>query len=57
MQYDYNHQAWVKNGKYVKCNHPESMQCDCYGKKHEGEDAQPLYVKNGRVVFAGAKTA
>lgn len=55
MQYDYNHQAWVKDGKYVKCGHPKSMQCDCYGKKHEGKDAQALYVKNGKTVFAGAK--
>ena len=33
--YDYKNQAWVKNGKYVKCGHP--ADCNCYGKKHEGE--------------------
>jgi hypothetical protein len=35
--YDYTHQAWVEDGKYVRCGHPESMQCDCYGRKHQGE--------------------
>lgn len=36
--FDYEHQAWVMNGKYVKCGHPDSMECGCYGKDHEGED-------------------
>lgn len=35
--YDYKNQSWVKNGMYVECNHPESMQCNCYGKIHKGE--------------------
>lgn len=39
MQYDYKNQAWIKDGKYVKCGHPESMDCQCYGKEHEGETA------------------
>ena len=34
--YDYEKQVWVKNGKYVKCGHPETMDCQCYGKKYEG---------------------
>lgn len=36
--YDYENQAWVKDGKYITCGHPESMACQCYGKLHEGED-------------------
>jgi hypothetical protein len=35
--FDYERQAWVESGKYVKCGHPDSMNCGCYGKRHEGE--------------------
>ena len=35
--YDYENQAWVEDGKYTKCGHPESMNCKCYGKVHEHE--------------------
>lgn len=37
--YDYEHQAWVEDGRYVRCGHPEDMGCQCYGKAHEGEPA------------------
>ena len=35
--YDYDKQAWVRDGLYVRCGHPETMCCDCYGRKHAGE--------------------
>lgn len=35
--YDYDRQAWVVDGRYVRCGHPDSMQCKCYGKLHDGE--------------------
>ena len=35
--YDYDRQAWVHNGRYVRCGHPEARQCGCYGREHEGE--------------------
>lgn len=35
--YDYSRQAWVREGKYVRCGHPETMRCGCYGRAHEGE--------------------
>jgi len=35
--YDYKNQAWVVDGKYVRCGHPNAMNCGCYGKRHEGE--------------------
>jgi hypothetical protein len=38
--YDYEKQAWVINGKYIHCGHPESMKCGCYGRKHEGEETK-----------------
>ena len=38
--FDYQNQAWVVGGKYVKCGHPESMNCNCYGKIHEGEETK-----------------
>lgn len=37
--YDYDRQAWVVNGHYVRCGHPEAMKCSCYGRLHEGEKA------------------
>lgn len=33
--YDYRHQAWVVDGRYVECGH--GKPCDCYGTKHHGE--------------------
>lgn len=35
--YDYDNQAWVKDGRYVRCGHPDSMDCGCYGRIHAGE--------------------
>jgi len=34
--YDYHNQAWVIKGRYVRCGHPESMDCGCFGKEYEG---------------------
>lgn len=35
--FDYTKQAWVENGRYVRCGHIET-DCNCYGKLHEGEE-------------------
>lgn len=35
--FDYDKQAWVKDGLYVRCGHLKS--CGCYGRIHEGEKA------------------
>jgi len=38
--YDYDNQAWVENGRYMRCGHPadpEKMDCGCYGRIHKGE--------------------
>ena len=35
--YDYTNQAWYKNGVYIRCGHPDTMNCECYGKIHEGQ--------------------
>jgi hypothetical protein len=37
--YDYDKQVWIMDGLYVRCGHPESMPCTCYGRKHAGESA------------------
>ena len=42
--YDYENQAWVKRGRYIRCGHPEGMDCNCYGKLHEAE--MTLIIKN-----------
>lgn len=39
MKFDYDNQAWIEDGRYVRCGHPESMDCGCYGRIHEGEEA------------------
>lgn len=43
--FDYDKQAWVENGKYLRCGHPAEMICGCYGRKYEGEETQ----KEGRL--------
>lgn len=35
--YDYANQAWIVGGVYVSCGHPESMNCNCFGRIHAGE--------------------
>ena len=42
--YDYDNQAWVADGRYVRCGHPESMTCGCYGRQYEGVAVRPLYT-------------
>ena len=37
--YDYVNQCWIVNGRIESCNHPETMNCKCYGKRHAGEIA------------------
>lgn len=37
--FDYEKQVFIKDGKYLRCGHPDSMDCKCYGKEHEGETA------------------
>ena len=36
--FDYATQAWVKDYKYIRCGHPDEMDCSCFGKRHEGDD-------------------
>ena len=36
--YDYDRQAWVVDGRYVRCGHLDD--CDCYGRLHEGEETR-----------------
>lgn len=37
--FDYENQAWVIDGRYVRCGHLEGMDCECYGRAHQGERA------------------
>ena len=39
--YDYKNQAWVSDGVYQRCGHPDEMNCGCYGRTHEGEIKTP----------------
>ena len=38
--YDYEKQVWIRDGVYVNCGHPQSMNCGCYGRAHAGERAE-----------------
>ena len=40
--YDYKNQCWVTNGLIEKCGHPEEMECDCYGRTHQGEQTKAI---------------
>ena len=42
--YDYTHQAWVKEQRYVPCGH--LGPCGCYGKAHAGEPADVHSLAN-----------
>ena len=35
--YDYLNQAWVLDGKYVRCGHSKYVLCWWYGRQHAGE--------------------
>ncbi len=48
-RFDYDVQAWVQDGRYVSCSHPEEMGCQCYGKVHAGEPAELLEPEYGEV--------
>lgn len=37
LQYDYTNQAWVRDGKYLPCNHDLMFPCMCFGRAHAGE--------------------
>ena len=37
LRFDYERQAWVVDGRYVRCGHETA--CQCYGRLHEGEQA------------------
>ena len=40
-RYDYRNQAWLVNGVYQDCGHPEAVDCQCFGRIHEGEVCDP----------------
>jgi hypothetical protein len=55
--FDYVKQAWVKDGKYLRCGHPDStdgrpIKCGCYGRAHEGEETKAKQ----RMVFTALHT-
>lgn len=35
--YDYLNQAFVLRGRYVRCGHPQEMNCNCFGRRHANE--------------------
>ena len=53
--YDYKNQAWVVDGKYIRCGHPDSMDCNCYGKLHEGEDYKEYQIMKELKIYPDMK--
>jgi hypothetical protein len=46
--YDYKNQAWIEEGRYLKCDHivvPGTV-CNCYGSQHQGELVTFLFTAN-----------
>ena len=39
-QYDYEKQAWIVDGLYTNCGHAQHIDCNCWGRLHQGEKAQ-----------------
>lgn len=53
--FDYKNQAWIRDGRYLDCSHPNSMDCQCYGRKYEGLTvAQVAEVKSADAERKGA---
>ena len=40
--FDYDKQAWVVNGRYIRCGHPVGLDCKCYGTLHTGEETRAI---------------
>ena len=46
--YDYDRQAWVKDGMYLRCGHPQAMQCGCFGREFAGVPVADVVAAGGR---------
>jgi len=52
--FDYSNQAWVVQGRYVDCGHPEDFHCNCFGRLNEGVSSQATFESDLRE-FADGK--
>ena len=43
IQYDYDNQAWIVDGVYQDCKHPERMGCRCFGRLNAGKRAPNIH--------------
>jgi len=46
LGFDYDNQAWIQNDRYLRCHHPAEMNCQCYGRLHNGELADAETINN-----------
>jgi hypothetical protein len=53
--FDYDKQAWVVDGKYVRCGHPGAMDCRCFGKRFEGVTVADAADVLAQAAHVGAK--
>lgn len=47
-EYDYEHQAWTRDGRYIRCGH-RGRCVTCYGSIHEGKVYEVTNKKEGGV--------
>ena len=40
--FDYDRQCWVEDYMILRCGHPETMDCSCFGRFLEGKDIRLL---------------
>ena len=55
LVFDYRHQAWVEDGKYMGCNHPASIDCGCFARDHAGEILSAAQVHRLQIAEAENK--
>jgi hypothetical protein len=43
--FDYTNQAWVQNGRYVRCGHLDEHNCKCFGKINQGRRPSAAVIR------------
>ena len=48
LYFNYDRQAWIRDGIVQGCAHPSAMRCGCYGREHAGELISARVAAEGR---------
>lgn len=55
--FDYRRQAWVVDGFYVSCGHPDHIKCACYGRVNAGKPSLATFEDDVQAFANGAPSA